>query len=120
MKPPQKTAVTHLPFEAVSTYKNDFNGKDTNPTPIFVREPSFPKFGNAPLMMKTNYAADFGAKKMAPNEIDCRPKHQDATLCKQFRGNTEYKREFIPSKKEEGKENRLPTVEELQTLIIDL
>ena len=109
-----------MPFKAVSTYKNDFNGKDTNPMPIFVREPSFPKFGNAPLMMKTNYAADFGIKNIIPNEIDCHPKHQDTNLCKRFKGTTEYKREFVSSNKEESKENTLPTIEELQTLIIDL
>lgn len=88
MKPEQRPAVTHTPFEAKSMYKTDYDGKSVSPTPLFIREPSLLKFGCSSPMMKTSYKDDYSHKKSGVNEIDCKPKHYEATLCKRFKGTT--------------------------------
>lgn len=71
--------------------------------------------------MKTSYNDDYTQKMSGVNEIDCRPKYFQASLCKRFKGTTEYKREFLKNRKvQKDEEEKCPTVEELQTLIIDL
>jgi hypothetical protein len=57
MKPSERSAVTNLPFEATSSYRTDFEGKSAPPTPLCLRESSFPKFGNISMMMKSNYSS---------------------------------------------------------------
>ena len=49
--------------------------------------------------MKTSYNNEFSLKKKDGPEIDCKPKEQEATICKKFRGSTEYKRQYIKTKK---------------------
>lgn len=93
MRPPEKSAVTNLPFEATSVYRMEFEGKAFLPTPSFARQSSFPRFGLVPAVMRTNYSSEF-CNKRGQMEISCKPKHADATLCKQFKGMTEYKRQF--------------------------
>lgn len=99
MKPQEKSVATNLPFEATSIYKSDFDPKVTTQTPIFVRESSYPNFGCVSMIMKSNYSTEFSEKKGGGCEINCKPKHFDANLCKLFKGTTEYKREFIQSRK---------------------
>ncbi len=93
MRPPEKSAVTNLPFEATSVYRAEFAGKTVAPTPSFARQSSFPRFGLVQAAMRTNYASEFCSKR-GEMESSCKPKHADATLCKQFKGTTEYKRQF--------------------------
>lgn len=91
------------------------------PTPLFIREPSLLKFGCSSSMMKTSYNDEYSMKKSGGIEIDCRPRYFQATLCKRFKGTTEYKREFSKCRNtEQEEEEALPTIQELQTLIIDL
>ena len=51
--------------------------------------------------MKTSYNEDFVLKRAEEQEIDCRPKHIEANLCKKFKGSTEYKRQYIKLRKGE-------------------
>ena len=120
MKPQERSAVTFAQFDATSTYKGDFEGKKATKTPIYVREPSIVKFGCSSPLMKTSYNNDYASKKQEGPEINCKPAHQEATICKRFKGNTEYNRQYIKNKKDTLDENEVLTLEELQTLIIDL
>ena len=122
MKPQHKSAATNLPFEAKSVYKADFEGKSIAPTPLFVRQPSFPKFGSSSQIIKSNYSNQFTSKKRELVEIDCRPKHTQANFCKHLKGTTEYKRQFKKAcnNEEKGEEKAVPTLKEMQALIIEL
>jgi hypothetical protein len=63
MKPSYKSAVTQVPFSATSVYKTDFEGKTVAQTPIFLPYDSFPKAGNASMVLKSNYGSEFSDKK---------------------------------------------------------
>jgi hypothetical protein len=56
MKPDSKPTTTPFPFEAASVYKTDFNGKQSHPQSIFIRESTFPKFPNMSMVKQSNYA----------------------------------------------------------------
>jgi hypothetical protein len=99
MKPEQRPAVTQAPFCGTTVYKSDFEGRSSGPTPIFIREPAIMKFGCSSSLMKTSYNDDYSHKKTDGPEIDCKPRHVDATLCKLFKGSTEYKRQYIKGRK---------------------
>jgi len=55
-------------------------------------------------MMKTSYKDDYSHKKHEAEEIDCKPRYFEATLCKRFKGSTEYKRQYIRGRKDESHE----------------
>ena len=69
-------------------------------TPIFLQKNSFPKFGSTSMVLKSNYGSEFSEKKSGNVEM-CKPKYFEATMCKQFKGSTEYNREFIKTRKAE-------------------
>ena len=71
------------------------------------------------MLMRSNYSREFEAKN-AGTEASCKPRHFEANLCKQFKGTTEYKREFVSCKKDSEQDEHCRTVDELATLIIDL
>ena len=120
MKPKEKPAITNAQFTASSIYKSDFEGRASTSSPFVTREAGLMKFGCASSMMKTNYHDEFSMKRTSGPEIDCKPAHVEATICKKFKGSTEYKRQYIKNKKDDSKDEHIPTIEELQTLIIDL
>jgi hypothetical protein len=88
MKPHEKSGVTNLPFEATTVYKSDFERKTTNQTPMFVPESSYPNFSCVSMLMKSNYSCEYSEKKGDGREINCKPRHFDANLCKLFKGTT--------------------------------
>lgn len=120
MRPEHKPAVTNAPFTATSIYRADFEGKSVAQTPLFLRESSFPKFGNFSMVLKTNYSSEFSSKPVGGGEIDCKPRYFEAGLCKQFKGTTEYKREFMKGKRQQQETDCPMPLADLQTLIIDL
>lgn len=62
------------------------------------------------MLMRSNYSREFEAKNVNA-ESSCKPKHFDANLCKQFKGTTEYKREFITCKKDSEEDEHYKTVD---------
>lgn len=119
MRPPEKSAATNLPFDASSVYRMEFGGKVVDPTPSFARQSSFPRFGLVATAMRTNYSSEFCSKR-GQMETSCKPRHADANICKQFKGTTEYKRQFQCDGAGRETEGREWALDELQTLIIDL